>query len=140
MESPTTDRQPPHTVVVFDGECSFCNGWIDFLLRFDHQDIFRFSARQSEAGAAFAVQHGIPPGGTGSIIVVEGQRVRLRSDAVLRMLTLLGFPFSLMGIFRLIPAALRDAVYDLIARNRKRWFGKTVACRIPAPSERHRFL
>jgi hypothetical protein len=49
------------------------------------------------------------------------------------MMSLLGFPFSLLGIFRLIPAALRDAVYDLIARNRKRWFGKTTKCRIPAP-------
>lgn len=140
MEPSTQDRQTQHAVVVFDGECSFCNGWIDFLLRFDKKDIFRFSARQSEAGSAFALQNGIPPGGTGSIIVVEGQQIRLRSDAVLRMLSLLGFPFSLMGIFQVIPAALRDAAYDLIARNRKRWFGKTVACRIPAPSERHRFL
>ncbi len=140
MEPSTQDRKTQHAVVVFDGECSFCNGWIDFLLRFDKKEIFRFSARQSETGAAFALQHGIPPGGTGSIIVVEDQQIRLRSDAVLRMLSLLGFPFSLMGIFRVIPAALRDAVYDLIARNRKRWFGKTVQCRIPAPSERHRFL
>jgi predicted DCC family thiol-disulfide oxidoreductase YuxK len=140
MDAATKDPVTPHAVVVFDGECSFCNGWIDFLLRFDKKDIFRFSARQSEAGAAFALQSGIPPGGAGSIIVVEDQRIRLRSDAVLRMLSLLGFPFSLLGILRLVPAALRDAVYDLIARNRKRWFGKTVQCRIPAPSERRRFL
>ena len=129
-----------HAVVVFDGECRFCNGWIDFLLRFDKKDTFRFSARQSEAGAGFALQSGIPAGGAGSIIVVEGERIRLRSDAVLRMLSLLGFPFSLLVVFRLIPAGLRDAVYDLIARNRQRWFGKTVRCRIPAPEERHRFL
>ncbi len=127
-------------VVVFDGECSFCNGWIDLLLRFDRNDVFRFTARQSETGAEFAAQSGLPPGGAGSIIVVEGTEIRLRSDAVLRMLTLLGFPFSLAGVFRLIPAALRDAAYDVVARNRKRWFGKTVQCRIPAPAERHRFL
>jgi predicted DCC family thiol-disulfide oxidoreductase YuxK len=112
----------------------------DFLLRFDNKDILRFSSRHSEAGAGFVLQSGIPPGGAGSIIVVEDNRIRLRSDAVLRMLSLLGFPFSLLGIFRLIPAALRDAVYDVIARNRKRWFGKSTHCRIPAPSERHRFL
>ena len=126
--------QKQYAVVVFDGECSFCNGWIDFLMRFDRKEVFRFAARQSETGAAFAAQSGLPPGGAGSIIVVEEQRVRLRSDAVLRMLTLLGPPFSLLGVFRLIPAALRDACYDVIARNRKRWFGKTTQCRVPGPS------
>ena len=132
--------QAQYAVVVFDGECSFCNGWIDFLMRFDRKEVFRFAARQSETGAAFAAQSGLPPGGAGSIIVVEEQRVRLRSDAVLRMLTLLGPPFSLLGVFRLIPAALRDACYDVIARNRKRWFGKTTQCRVPGPSERQRFI
>ncbi len=140
MEPATKEPVTQHAVVVFDGECSFCNGWIDFLFRFDHKDLFRFSSRQSEAGARFVLQSGLPAGGAGSILVVEDKLIRLRSDAVLRMLSLLGFPFSLLGIFRLIPAALRDAVYDLIARNRKRWFGKTTQCRIPAPSERHRFL
>ena len=132
--------QKQYAVVVFDGECSFCNGWIDFLLRFDRNEVFRFAARQSETGAALASQSGLPPGGTGSIIVVEDQRVRLRSDAVLRMLTLLGLPFSVLGVFRLVPAVLRDAVYAVIAHNRKRWFGKTTQCRVPALSERHRFI
>jgi predicted DCC family thiol-disulfide oxidoreductase YuxK len=129
-----------YAVVVLDGECSFCNGWVDFLLRFDRKEVFRFATRQSETGAALASQSGLPPGGTGSIIVVEGQRIRLRSDAVLGMLTLLGPPFSVLGVLRLIPAVLRDAVYDVIARNRKRWCGKMTQCRVPAPSERHRFI
>jgi predicted DCC family thiol-disulfide oxidoreductase YuxK len=129
-----------HAVVVFDGECSFCNGWVDFLLRFDRKDVFRFAARQSESGAAFSLESGLPPGGVGSIIVVEDNRILLRSDAVLRMLSLLGFPFSLAAIFRLIPKALRDAVYDLIARNRTRWFGKRTFCRVPAAAEQHRFI
>ena len=129
-----------HAVVIFDGKCSFCNRWVDLLLRFDRKDVFRFAARQSETGAAFAAQSGLPPEGVGSIIVVQNGQVLLRSDAVLRLLTLLGLPFSLMGIFRLIPTALRDAAYDLIARNRHRWSGKALQCRIPSPAERHRFL
>jgi predicted DCC family thiol-disulfide oxidoreductase YuxK len=129
-----------HPVVVFDGECAFCNRWVNFLLRFDHKDIFRFTARQSESGAAFSRQAGLPAGGVGSIVVVEGTRLLLRSEAVLRMLHLLGFPFSLTAVFRLIPKAVRDAVYDVIARNRTRWFGKTQVCRVPAPAERHRFI
>lgn len=127
-------------VVVFDGECAFCNRWVDFLLRYDRGDVFRFAARQSESGTAFLGQAGLPEVGVGSIIVVEGDRVLTRSSAVLRMLNLLGFPFSLTGVFRFIPTGLRDAVYDFVARNRMRWFGRMQACRLPAPSERHRFL
>jgi predicted DCC family thiol-disulfide oxidoreductase YuxK len=66
--------------------------------------------------------------------------VLLRSAAVLRMLALLGFPFSLANVFRVIPASIRDRVYDLIARNRIRWFGKMQSCRLPAPAEQHRFI
>ena len=130
----------PHAVVVFDGECAFCNRWVDFLLRFDRRDIFRFVARQTEAGALFSRQAGLPEGGTGSIVVAENGAVLVRSTAVLRMLSLLGFPFSLAAIFCAIPRALRDVVYDWIARNRLKWFGRRQACRLPSPAERHRFL
>lgn len=140
MTSSTIDRVSQHAVVIFDGECGFCDGWIQFLLRFDRKEAFRFCARQSEAGAAISSRIGLPPGGVGSIVVVEGKRIHLRSGAVLRMLSLLGFPFSLIGVLRWIPERLRDAGYDLIARNRKRWFGGVTQCRVPAPSERHRFL
>ena len=126
--------------MVFDGECAFCNRWVDFLLRFDHKDIFRFTARQSESGAAFSRHAGLPTGGVGSIVVVEDSRILLRSGAVLRMLSLLGFPFSLTSIFQLLPAAVRDAAYDLIARNRTHWFGNKQTCRIPSLAERHRFI
>ena len=126
--------------MVFDGECAFCNGWVDFLLRFDRRDIFRFTARQSESGAAFSREAGLPEAGVGSIILAEGKTVRLRSEAVIRMLELLGLPFSVAVVFRAIPASLRDAVYDTIARNRTRWFGRMATCRVPLPSERHRFI
>jgi predicted DCC family thiol-disulfide oxidoreductase YuxK len=129
-----------HAVVVFDGECAFCNRWVDFLIRFDRHDIFRFTARQSEAGLAFSGRAGLPESGVGSIVLVDAGQVLLRSTAVLRMLRLLGFPFSLAAIFSLIPVAIRDVGYDFVARNRTRWFGRTQACRLPAPAERHRFL
>ena len=129
-----------HAVVVFDGECAFCSRWVDFLLRFDRTDTFRFAARQSESGAAFSRQAGLPETGVGSIILVEGKTIRLRSEAVLRMLKLLGPPFSIAGIFRMIPVSIRDAVYDTIARNRIRWFGKMSTCRTPLPDERRRFI
>jgi len=123
-----------HAVVVFDGECNVCNGWADFLLRFDRRDIFRFAALQSEVGARLA------NGVEGSIVLVDGDAVLVRSDAVLRMLGLLGFPFSLVVVFRVVPRAVRDAVYDFLARNRIRWFGRRETCRVPTAEERGRFL
>jgi predicted DCC family thiol-disulfide oxidoreductase YuxK len=126
--------------VVFDGECAFCNRWVDFLLRFDRKDTLRFAARQSQSGAVFSRDAGLPETGVGSIILVEGMTIRLRSEAVLRILELLGFPFSLARILRVIPVSLRDAVYDTIARNRTRWFGRMSTCRVPMPAEQHRFI
>ncbi len=127
-------------MVIFDGECLFCNRWVDFLLRFDRRDVFRFVARQSEAGASFSRQAGLLEAGTGSIVLAENGAVRLRSEAVIRMLTLLGLPFSLAAVFRVIPRAPRDFMYDWIARNRLKWFGRRASCRLPSPAERHRFL
>jgi predicted DCC family thiol-disulfide oxidoreductase YuxK len=129
-----------HAVVIFDGECAFCNRWVDFLLRFDRREIFRFAARQSDSGARLLRQAGLPEAGVGSIVLIEGCVVRLRSGAVLRMLALLGFPFSLAAVFRVIPSAPRDALYDWFARNRLKWFGRRQTCRLPSPTERHRFL
>ena len=126
-------------VVIFDGECAFCNRWVDFLLRFDGNDIFRFSARQNPAGASFLQQVGLPECGAGSIILVERGAVLLRSAAVLRMMSLLGFPFSLAAVFRFLPCTLRDLVYEWFARNRLKWFGRRT-CRVPSVAERHRFL
>jgi predicted DCC family thiol-disulfide oxidoreductase YuxK len=127
-------------VVIFDGECVFCNRWVDFLLRFDRHDVFRFAARQTEPGASLMRQAGLPECGPGSIILVEDGGVLLRSAAVLRMLDLLGFPFSLAAVFRLIPGTPRDSIYEWFARNRLKWFGRRPTCRLPSEAERHRFL
>src|SRR5580704_8853044 len=127
-------------VVIFDGECVFCNRWVDFLLRFDRKDVFRFTARQTDLGASFMRQAGLPECGAGSIVLIEDGAVLLRSAAVLRMLDLLGFPFSLAAVFRLIPSTPRDSVYEWFARNRLKWFGRRPTCRLPSEAERHRFL
>lgn len=129
-----------HAVVIFDGECAFCNRWVNFLLRFDRRDVFRFAARQTESGAAFLRQAGLPEGGVGSIILAERGAILQRSSAVLRILDLLGFPFSLATVFQIVPTAPRDRLYDWFARNRLKWFGRLEACRVPSPAERHRFL
>lgn len=133
-------ERPRQAVVIFDGECVFCNRWVDFLLRFDRHDVFRFAARQTGPGASFMRRAGLPECGPGSITLVEDGAVLLRSAAVLRMLDLLGFPFSLAAVCRLIPSTPRDSIYEWFARNRLKWFGRRPTCRLPSEAERHRFL
>ena len=102
---------------------------VDFLLRSDRRDVFRFAAGQTESGAAFLRQASLPEGGVGSIILVERVAVLQRSSAVLRILELLGLPFCLATVFRIIPTAPRDHVYEWFARTRLKWFGRLQACR-----------
>lgn len=83
---------------------------------------------------------GLPEGGVGSIVLMDRGEILQRSSAVLGMLTRLGFPFSLAAIFKIVPAAPRDYVYDWIARNRLKWFGRRQTCRLPTDAERHRFV
>ncbi len=134
-------KRSRQAVVIFDGECVFCNRWVDLLMRFDRHDVFRFAARQTGMGASLMRASRLArKRRLGSIVLVEDGTVLLRSAAVLRMLDLLGFPFSLAAVFRLIPSTLRDSIYEWFARNRLKWFGRRTTCRLPSKAERHRFL
>jgi predicted DCC family thiol-disulfide oxidoreductase YuxK len=128
-------------IVYFDGVCGLCNRFVDFVLRHDPEGRFRFAALQSPRGEAALRRIGADPGGPlGSVIVEDAGDVLVRSDAVLRVWRRLGFPFSLLAAFRIVPRPLRDAVYSFIARRRYAWFGKRETCRVPTPAERARFL
>lgn len=132
---------PGRSVVLFDGMCALCDGWVDFILRHDHDSIFRFSALQSEAGCAILKR--IDPQqelGGGSIVLVEDEQVYCRSTAILRILRGLGLPFSPAYAAIAVPRAVRDYFYDVIAVHRLSWFGERETCRIPTPAEMSRFL
>lgn len=126
------------SVILFDGVCNLCNAWVDFVVRHDPEGRFRFAALQSEA--AGDLLRGAPPDLPDSIVLVEDGTVWVRSTAALRVARGLGLPWSLAWIFILVPRSVRDAVYDWVARNRYRWFGRRDTCRIPTPEERARFL
>jgi predicted DCC family thiol-disulfide oxidoreductase YuxK/uncharacterized membrane protein YphA (DoxX/SURF4 family) len=132
---------PGRSVVLFDGMCALCDGWVDFILRHDRDSIFRFSALQSEAGRAILKR--IDPQeelGGGSIVLVEDEQVYCRSTAILRILRGLGLPFSPAYAAIAIPRTLRDYFYNVVAVHRLRWFGERETCRIPTPGELSRFL
>lgn len=130
---------PP--VILFDGVCNLCNGAVVFILERDPRARFRFAALQSEPATALLAsmgvdRHALPD----SMVLIERGQVYVRSRAALRIARGLRFPWSLLSVFLLLPPRLGDALYDVVARNRYRWFGKRDACMVPTPELEKRFL
>lgn len=131
----------PRPLVLFDGVCNVCNGIVRFVIARDAAPgRVRFAALQSDAGQALLRRHGLPTDDFESFVFVEGDRAFRRSTAALRLFRLLGFPWSLLWLLVVVPAPVRDAVYDWFARRRYGWFGKRDQCMVPTPDVRARFL
>lgn len=129
-----------HPVVVFDGDCVLCSANARFILRHDRRGRFRFATMQGEAGAALMARFGIDPLDPETFILVEGERVRRNSDAALAIAEGLGWPWRALGVLRIVPRPVRDAVYGLVARNRYRWFGRREHCFVPTAEQAERVL
>lgn len=126
-------------LLFFDGVCGFCSRSVDFVLARDRRSIFQFAPLQGETARQL-----LPPADVDDlnsmVLLVEG-RSFCKSSAAVRVLWRLGFGWRLLSVFAwLVPLPLRDLVYDLVARNRYRLFGKHETCRMPTPAERSRFL
>ncbi|MDC8015808.1 thiol-disulfide oxidoreductase DCC family protein [Tahibacter soli] len=130
--------EPP--VIVFDGVCLLCSRWVGFVLRHDRTARIRFAAMQSASGRALLARHGLDADDPLSFLYVADGRSWQDSDAILRVLTGFGGAWRLAGAARVIPRALRDAGYRLIARNRYRWFGRRDVCLVPDAAVAARFL
>ncbi|GJE60371.1 thiol-disulfide oxidoreductase DCC family protein [Methylobacterium trifolii] len=127
-------------IILFDAACVLCSANARFVLERDRDAVFRLASMQGEVGQRLYRRSGMDPNDPVSMLVVEGNRVRRDSDAVLSIYERLGFPWTLAAIFRIVPAALRDPVYRWIARNRYRVFGKRETCWIAPPEYRDRIL
>jgi predicted DCC family thiol-disulfide oxidoreductase YuxK len=112
---------------------------VNFVLRRDGKKRFRFAALRSPAGMRLRQTAAIPED-VDSIVLIENGRAWIRSEAVLRAARGLGRPWSFLWAFIVVPRFIRDAVYDLIAANRLKWFGRSDQCRAPTESERARFM
>lgn len=133
-------RRMNHPVILFDGVCNYCNALVQFILRRDKRGVFRFAALQSEPGQAYLNKFGLPPDFLDSVVLVEGETCFVRSDAGLRIMRHLGGLWALACAFAIVPRPVRDALYDYVARNRYRWFGRTEACMVPTEEVKARFL
>ncbi len=127
-------------IILFDGVCNLCDGFVQFVIRHDETGQFRFTSLQSEAGAEILEKHRLPSLQLSTIVLSVGESFYAKSDAALQIMRRLAGPWKLAGLFLMVPRFLRDAVYDFIARNRYRWFGQKDVCMIPTPELRERFL
>ncbi len=127
-------------ILIFDGVCNFCNGSVDFLLRRDRAGRFLFASNQSEAGRALLGRFGVDPDGVESVYLVEGDRIWSKSSATIAIARRMPWPWRIGSVGAIIPRVVRDALYDWIARNRYRWFGKSDSCRLPTEADRGKFL
>ncbi|MBX7483353.1 thiol-disulfide oxidoreductase DCC family protein [Qipengyuania qiaonensis] len=141
-ESSTQTSSPAEVspVIVYDGHCVLCSANARFVLKHDRQGRFRLAAMQGPAGAALMRRVGVDPDDPDTLIVVDGMRVLRDSNAVLAIWAGLGWPWRVSTVFQLIPRALRDFVYRLIARNRYRLFGWREQCFVPDARWQDRIL
>lgn len=131
------DSQP---IIVFDGHCALCSNWVQFILRRDPHKRFNFLLAQSPLGEAIYGHYRLKPKDYETNLLIENGHIRAKSDGSLAMFQILGWPWKVAALFRIIPTALRDMIYDLIARNRIKWFGARQSCYLPHDDVKTRFL
>jgi predicted DCC family thiol-disulfide oxidoreductase YuxK len=127
-------------VVLFDGVCNLCNGWVDFIIRHDGKADIRFAPLQSPAADRLLEGTTIARDQSDTVVLVDSSGMWTESNAVLRVARLLKFPYRILYALVVIPRPIRDWVYRIVARNRLRMFGRRESCRVPTPEQRDHFL
>jgi predicted DCC family thiol-disulfide oxidoreductase YuxK len=127
-------------VILFDGVCNLCSGAVRFVIKHDPERQFRFASLQSNFGEAVMKHFGLPVDQFNSFILMENGKIYTRSTGALRVAKKLRGTLSLVYAFIIIPRFIRDAVYNLIARKRYKWFGKKEECWVPTPELRSLFI
>ena len=137
---PAPMKLPGNHLILFDGVCGLCTRGVQFLFRHDRRGHLHFAPLQSTLGRQICLANGLSPDQFDTFIFARpNEPILVRSDAALAVAATLGFPWNLLTLFRFIPRPFRDAAYDLVAKNRLRFFGKSETCYIPTPAERARF-
>ena len=129
-----------HPTVLFDGVCNLCSWSVQFIIKHDPHGRFRFASLQSAAGQQLLALHHSDTQAIDAVVLIVGTHWYARSDAALEIARRLAWPWPLVYALVIVPRPLRDWGYDVIARNRYRWFGRKETCMIPTPALRDRFL
>jgi predicted DCC family thiol-disulfide oxidoreductase YuxK len=127
-------------LILFDGVCNFCNGAVQMVIEIDRQKVFKFASIQSELGQRLYREHGLDPGDIQTLMLVDGDRILTKSDAVLAVLAKLEGGWQLLSAFQVLPRSLRDVAYSEFARQRFRLFGRRESCMVPTDDVCDRFI
>jgi len=127
-------------IVLFDGICNLCSSSVQFIIKHDKKNQFLFGSLQGDAGQAYLKKFKLPADQFNSFMLVENEKLYTKSAAALRMLKHLGNGWQLLYAFMIVPAFIRDGIYNWIAKNRYKWFGKKDTCWIPTPALKARFF
>jgi predicted DCC family thiol-disulfide oxidoreductase YuxK len=130
----------PFSLILFDGYCNLCSGTVQFILKHDRKAKFRFASLQSEYGKSLLQKHQLPTDSFGTFVLIEADIVFTKSTAALRIVKSLTGIWPLLYVAIIIPRFLRDAIYNLVARNRYKWFGRRDSCWLPKNEWKERFM
>ncbi len=129
-------------IILFDGVCNFCNDTINYIIKNDRKDVFRFASLQSILGQELLNTRGINPQQIDSIVLIDPDiAYYIKADAAIEIAVEIGGLWSFFRIFEyILPQKFRNFIYDFVAKNRYRWFGKKEQCMIPTPELKAKFL
>lgn len=128
-----------HPIILYDGHCALCNVWVRWVMRHDPEGLFHFAPIQSDFARALLKRHGLDVRGIDTVVVIQAEKVFIRSDAPLAIVSRLSGPWKLLRYGRFIPRFLRDGVYDKVAHNRFHWSQPLADCPLPPAEFRDRF-
>jgi len=134
------NKQLTHSIILFDGVCNLCNGAVNFVIKRDTGNVFKFTPLQEKQGVLLLKMHAVDTQKLDSIVLIENEKVYVKSSAALRIARKMSNLWPLFFVLLIIPSFIRDGVYDFIAKNRYKWFGKKEQCMIPTPGSREKFL
>jgi len=127
-------------VILFDGVCNFCNYWVNFAIKRDKKKKLKFTALQGETAKQLLAKYNISPTSLSSVIFIDSGKAYTQSSAAIRICKHLDGGWKIFYGLMIIPKFIRDFLYNIIARNRYKWFGKKESCMVPTPELRDRFL
>ena len=127
-------------IILFDGVCNFCNYWVTFAIKRDRKNKLKFTPLQGETAKQLLPQFHINPSSLSSVIFIDNGKAYTQSSAAIQICKHLDGGWKLFYALIIIPKFMRDGLYNIMARNRYKWFGKKESCMIPTPELKERFL
>ena len=127
-------------VILFDGVCNFCNFWVNYVIDHDEKDFFRFASLQSEFGQSILSNLNLAENDFDTFVLIESKKYFIRSTAALKVVKDISGWLKILYPFIILPEFIKDSVYNLIAKNRYKIFGKSETCRVPTEEEKSKFI